>query len=715
MDRVMPARSHADTATISLAAAARMLGGEVRKGQVLCPGPGHSPNDRSLSVKFSAHAPEGFVVKSFSTDSFDDCRDYVRKKLGLPAAKGEARMSQVESYLYEDRFGLPQYETVRYNFKFLDGTLDLDGGKPRKEFRARRRGDSGEWIYKVKGFIDPVPYKLPQLLTAIHDGKRIFLVEGERKVNRLRALGREATCNPFGSQWKWTPEFVEHFRGAEIIILPDHDDPGRAWAAKCVSLLTAVAASVNIVSLGLSEEGADVVDWLDAGHTTDELLALVDQPAIPAPTHDAYYEQRVWSMPQIEEVTDAAEINAIRAAIPEAAEQQPAEKSRPEARETPAADPPTPCAIEETLAVFDHWLLLPDPTPIYAVLGTVAANLLPGDPVWTGLIGPPSSAKTEILNSISGLPNVMQAATLTVAGLLSGVPKKQRIGGAKGGLLRQIGDFGMISLKDFGSVLSMHTETRAEVLAALREVYDGAWTRHLGSDGGRSLAWKGKVGLLFGATGVYDSHYSVIGTLGDRFFLCRLAPAGRGQFDRALKHAGAGTIRMRKELAEAVGRLFAGRRPEPRPITDDEIQFIDGVIMLAVRLRGAVERDRHRREIEAVYGPEGTARIGLALERLLAGLDTLGVERRRALSVVKAVAMDSVPPIRRRAYEYLHALRGNGREVADLNAVAGALALPSITVRRVLEDLTAYGLIERRAHGQGKAHLWAVRDWEDEL
>jgi Bifunctional DNA primase/polymerase, N-terminal len=215
----------------------------------------------------------------------------------------------------------------------------------------------------------------------------------------------------------------------------------------------------------------------------------------------------------------------------------------------PAA-PPTPCAIDDTLAVFDHWLLLPDPTPIYAVLGTVAANLLPGDPVWTGLIGPPSSAKTEILNSISGLPNVLQAATLTVAGLLSGVPKKQRAGGAKGGLLRQIGDFGIIVCKDFGSILSMRPDAKAEVLAALREVYDGAWTRHLGSDGGRTLSWKGKVGLLFGSTGVYDAHYSVIGTLGDRFLLSRLAPAGRGQFDRELKHGGAGTTRMRDELAE---------------------------------------------------------------------------------------------------------------------------------------------------------------------
>ena len=86
------------------------------------------------------------------------------------------------------------------------------------------------------------------------------------------------------------------------------------------------------------------------------------------------------------------------------------------------------------------------------------------------------------------------------------------------------------------------------------------------------------------------------------------------------------------ELAEAVAHLFARQACQSRSqITADEIERIDRVISLVVRLRGAVERDRNSREIEAVYGAEGTARIGLALERLLAGLDTLGVERALAL------------------------------------------------------------------------------------
>jgi len=302
--------------TPDLKAAARALGGEVSGGQVLCPGPGHSSKDRSLSVRFSPDAPDGFVVNSFSNDDFGDCRDCVREKLGLPAAKGEARKVEVESYRYENESGVLQYETVRYNFRFLDGSIELDGGKPRKKFLARRQDESSNWIYKVKGFIDPVPYKLPQLQNAIRCLRRIYLVEGERKADRLRALGLEATCNPFGCKWEWTDKFVEYFRGAEIIILADHDGPGRAWAAECVRFLAGVAFSIKIVSLGLTREGDDIVDWLDAGHTAEELLAIVDAPAVPAPTHDAYHEQRVWSTPRIEEVTDPAEITAIRKAAP---------------------------------------------------------------------------------------------------------------------------------------------------------------------------------------------------------------------------------------------------------------------------------------------------------------------------------------------------------------------------------------------------------------
>ncbi|MFI5012037.1 MAG: toprim domain-containing protein [Hyphomicrobiales bacterium] len=60
------------------------LGGDVAGLQVLAPGPGHSPADRSMSVRFHPDARDGFVVTSFAGDDWRACRDYVRERLRLP-------------------------------------------------------------------------------------------------------------------------------------------------------------------------------------------------------------------------------------------------------------------------------------------------------------------------------------------------------------------------------------------------------------------------------------------------------------------------------------------------------------------------------------------------------------------------------------------------------------------------------------------------------
>ena len=64
---------------------ATSLNGEVAgRDQVLAPGPGHSPCDRSLSVRLDQSAPEGFLCHSFSSDDWRECRDHVRRAMGFP-------------------------------------------------------------------------------------------------------------------------------------------------------------------------------------------------------------------------------------------------------------------------------------------------------------------------------------------------------------------------------------------------------------------------------------------------------------------------------------------------------------------------------------------------------------------------------------------------------------------------------------------------------
>jgi hypothetical protein len=113
-------------------------------------------------------------------------------------------------------------------------------------------------------------------------------------------------------------------------------------------------------------------------------------------------------------------------------------------------------ALTDALKVFGHWLYLADAAPVLVTAAAVVANLAEGDPVWLLLVGPPSGGKTEILSSLIRLPYIVPAATLTEAALLSGTPKREKTAGATGGLLRRVGDFGILLAKDFTSVLAQN-------------------------------------------------------------------------------------------------------------------------------------------------------------------------------------------------------------------------------------------------------------------
>jgi putative DNA primase/helicase len=68
---------------VNLRDIARVLGGEVSGRQVLAPGPGHSPGDRSLAVRLSGSAPDGLLVFSHCGDDWRLCREHVGERLGL--------------------------------------------------------------------------------------------------------------------------------------------------------------------------------------------------------------------------------------------------------------------------------------------------------------------------------------------------------------------------------------------------------------------------------------------------------------------------------------------------------------------------------------------------------------------------------------------------------------------------------------------------------
>jgi hypothetical protein len=147
-----------------------------------------------------------------------------------------------------------------------------------KGFRQRRPDLSspGGWSWSLAG-VRRVPYRLSELLAA-DPGATVFICEGEKDCDRLVRMGLVASTNS-GGAGKWRNEFAEHFRGRDIVILPDNDEPGRKHAQQVANSLAAVARSIKVVELpGLPEKG-DVSDWLDAGGTAAKLTELVASAA----------------------------------------------------------------------------------------------------------------------------------------------------------------------------------------------------------------------------------------------------------------------------------------------------------------------------------------------------------------------------------------------------------------------------------------------------
>ena len=100
-----------------------------------------------------------------------------------------------------------------------------------------------------------------------------------------------------------------------------------------------------------------------------------------------------------------------------------------------------------------------------ATLAVAAAEKLAGEAPWLMIISGSGNAKTETVNSVSGVDHTIAISTIaSEAALLSAVkPKKP---GATGGILRRLGNRGILIIKDFTSIISGDRKARTQILHA---------------------------------------------------------------------------------------------------------------------------------------------------------------------------------------------------------------------------------------------------------
>ena len=262
---------------------AKQLGGARKTGNDWsCRCPAHEDRKASLSIGQSA---DGKVLVCCHAGCEQDLVVGTLKNLGLwPSAPakadpisvpnvkislGSGRGKIVATYDYTDEHGELLYQAVRYD---------------PKDFRQRKPEPNGGWNWSIKG-VRRVLYRLPDVISAVAEGQNIYICEGEKDVEAARALGLVATCNAMGadngSGNKWLPEFADYLINADVVVVPDQDEPGQRHAAWVINTLIGKARNVGRLDV---RAGKDLADWIEQGATVGDIEgAIVDAVEVEVP------------------------------------------------------------------------------------------------------------------------------------------------------------------------------------------------------------------------------------------------------------------------------------------------------------------------------------------------------------------------------------------------------------------------------------------------
>ena len=173
---------------------------------------------------------------------------------------------------YTDTEGNVKYRVIRKE----DPDYETNG---KKRFSRVHWDSDGNLVHNWHG-VEILPYKIDSLQFAKKESCPLFFVEGEKDVECLIQNLVPATTIPGGSNaWntllKKQPNFPDHFRDIEVVIIPDNDEPGEKFAENTARALKQAASQVAILRLPDLKPGGDVSDWFANGGSTEILQDIL--------------------------------------------------------------------------------------------------------------------------------------------------------------------------------------------------------------------------------------------------------------------------------------------------------------------------------------------------------------------------------------------------------------------------------------------------------
>lgn len=218
----------------------------------LCPC--HNDTRNSLSIGVSDDGNCTLIHCFAGCDTADILREVglEMKDLYVNNKPDNVQILKETEYLYHTENGKLSYKKIRKDYS--DGT---------KTFKFQ----TPDGNYGLNGKSHEL-YNLPSILSS----DMVFFVEGEKCADIINQSGYTATTLDTGAKSRWNSRYTNYLQNKNIIIVPDNDIPGFKYAKKILDNLP----SARVKVLPNISEKEDIFDWIEAGHTMEDVLNLPD-------------------------------------------------------------------------------------------------------------------------------------------------------------------------------------------------------------------------------------------------------------------------------------------------------------------------------------------------------------------------------------------------------------------------------------------------------
>lgn len=221
-------------------------------------GPGRDDETGDLNGKTVVHCHAGCSTSD------------VLDAIGMDLADLQGEPHIVATYPYLDEDGIWLYTVQRWEPK----DFRVDPGLPPT---SQRRLYHSEWLRAART-----------------EGRRVWIVEGEKDADAMAKAGEIAVCGA-GGAGKWLAPYTDQLAGLDVTVVADDDEPGRKHARTVARALDGKASSVTIC---LPTYGKDISDHLAAGYGLDKVVPLSINPDMEIHRADQLVERPVaWLWP----------------------------------------------------------------------------------------------------------------------------------------------------------------------------------------------------------------------------------------------------------------------------------------------------------------------------------------------------------------------------------------------------------------------------------